>query len=71
MQDAMWELHEMMKPLASYQVSVRTAAGEVTGPMTMAIRESDGDHIFVVAGVAFVAGDVARIDPDLQLVVLR
>ena len=71
MRDATFELHEMLKPLAGELVMVRSSAGEALGPITMAIREDDGDHVFTVADVSFVADNVASIDFDSQLVVLH
>lgn len=70
MRDATFELHELLKPLADELVTVRSSAGTEVGPMTMAVRESNGDHVFTVGSVSFVADDVARIDSYLQEVTL-
>ena len=70
--DTEQRMHEMMKPEAKPNTTVITASGHAEdGPLLFQVDEATGEHIYCVGRIRFVAADVATIDDDLQIVILR
>ena len=72
----MERLLELNKPSAEETVTVCRWTGEeesefVCGPMHIGPRASDGDMVFTVCGISFMADDVVQIDDESQIVWLR
>ena len=70
------DIHEFLKPSCRDESvtivdTTNNPPSVVTGVLDWTINERNGDHVFNVLGVSFIADDVTDIDPDNSTIWIR